>query len=92
MSWHLGELREAGGAIKESGLLLKDILSGKRPKAYYKLSYAMVYPFVVGLFGAMLMKLRTGKNAQNMKDLYYPQTGGLDEDGNPHIESRCLPT
>jgi hypothetical protein len=84
LTWHLGEFREAGGGVKESALLLKEILSGKRPKAYYKLSYTMVYPVVIGMFGAMLMKLMTGKNAQTIKDLYYPQTGGVDENGNPH--------
>lgn len=59
------------------------IVKGRKPEFTHRMAYALALPLLVGILGAMMMKLLTGKNPDEIKDLYFPQVGGKDAEGNP---------
>lgn len=54
-----------------------------KPEFTHRMAYMIALPLVAGLIGAILMYLMTGKKPKELKDYFYPQTGGTDEQGDP---------
>jgi hypothetical protein len=81
LGWNLGSWREGFGAIKDTGEQAYGVAKGRTPGMTYRMQYAVALPLVVGLMGAVTQYLFTGKGPYEMKDLFFPRTGQLDEAG-----------
>jgi hypothetical protein len=53
------------------------------PEFTQRMAYTIMLPFTVGLFGAVLTYLFTGKGPEKLEDYFYVKTGNLDENGDP---------
>jgi hypothetical protein len=84
VGWNLGTIREIGGGVKDYAQATKDILSGKKTEFTPRMGYVSALPIVAGLFGAIYQYLRTGKGPEELKDYYFPKTGGVDANGDPN--------
>lgn len=84
VGWNLGTFRELGGGIKDLAQMPIDMAKGKKTDLSYRAAYLMALPIVAGLFGAIYQYLRTGKGPQELKDYYFPKTGGMDANGDPN--------
>jgi hypothetical protein len=83
VGWNLGTFREIGGGTYDTGKALADIARGKSPEITYRMSYVAALPIVTGIMGGLIQYMYTGKGPQEIKDLYFPQTGLLDANGKP---------
>lgn len=90
LGWNLGTIRELGGAGKDAAQMFNDLRQGKNPEVTYRMAYALALPIITGLYGAFYQYLMTGKGPQELKDYFFPKTGGLDKNGEPNRVS--LPT
>lgn len=88
VGWNLGTIREIGGGGIDAAKMLGNLARGKKSDLSYRTAYLMALPFVAGLFGAIYQYLRTGKGPEDLKDYYFPRTGGVDANGN---ENRVSP-
>jgi hypothetical protein len=82
--WDVGTINELGGGAYDGGKLLLDMVRRKKTKFTYRLSYLIALPILVGIVSAMYQYLATGKSPESRKDLFFPQTGGVDKNGNPN--------
>lgn len=53
------------------------------PELTHRMSYMIMLPLTVGVIGAVLTYLFTGKGPDDLKDYFYIKTGNLDENGDP---------
>jgi hypothetical protein len=83
VGWNLGTIRELAGGAVDYVEAVKDAASGKKPEFSYRMAYFAALPIVTGILGAMIQYLRTGKGPQEMKDYWFPRTGGVDANGEP---------
>jgi hypothetical protein len=83
VGWNLGTLREVAGGAKDYAEAVSQMTRGKKPDFTYRMAYDASLVFVVGLLGAITQYVRTGKGPQELKDYYFPKTGGLDSHGDP---------
>ncbi len=84
VGWNLGTAREVGGGILDYATLpARAIKGGTDPLFTHRMAYAAALPLVVGTMGAMTQYLLTGKRPEELKDYFFPQTGNMDENGNP---------
>lgn len=90
LGWNLGTVREIGGGVKDVFGNVKDVIHGKATQMSYRTAYVMALPIVTGLYGAIYQYLHTGKGPEELKDYFFPKSGGIDKHGE---ESRIsLPT
>ena len=89
VGWNLGTIRELGGAAVDTGQMIRDIAHGRKPELTSRMAYAIAMPIVTALYGSILNYLATGKSPQGTLDLFFPQTGTTDANGNP--ERRNIP-
>lgn len=80
VGWDHGTLRELGGGALDLG----------RGRLTHRSAYFVALPIMVGVTGAVLGYLYTGKGPASLKDYFYPRTGQKNEDGND--ERVQLPT
>jgi hypothetical protein len=80
VGWNLGTARELGGAPID---LAKTLLGKNQPgQAFsHKMAYALALPTTVGLLGALTQYALTGQKPEELKDYFYPKTGGKRPDG-----------
>lgn len=90
VGWNWGTWRELGGGAADWARLTTDLAAGRKPTITPRMEYALALPITVGLIGALWTYLATGKPPQEMKDYFYPKTGGTDASGDP--ERVQLPT
>ncbi|MBF0487804.1 MAG: hypothetical protein HQK98_06555 [Nitrospirae bacterium] len=85
VGWTGGTIREIGGAGIDAVKAVKGIATGKASADLmtHKMAYTISLVGMTGLAGALTQYLMTGKKPESLTDLYYPQTGNLDERGNP---------
>jgi hypothetical protein len=83
VGWNLGTLREIGGGGVDAAALARDVLSGNKPEWTRRMSYSIAMPAISAIVGSVITYLATGHGPQEWRDLYAPQTGGMDENGNP---------
>lgn len=72
LGWNLGTLREVGGGAADLG----------RGRWNHRTAYVLSLPIAVGLLGALLMYLWTGRGPESLQDYFQPRTGRTDGDGN----------
>ena len=84
-SWTLGTFRELGGGATSAARSLgkgdvrgfKNKLDITHPSYDPRLAYSLAFPFGIAMMGAMYQYMRTGEAPSEVKDFYYPMTGGL---------------
>lgn len=81
--YQAGTAREFGGAAIDTGKQVAGLASGKAPELTHKMAYAISDAVLGAVAGGLMMYMLTGKKPQTMKDLFFPQDGGEDKDGNP---------
>lgn len=84
VGWNLGTFREIGGGVLDTAKIIPDMIRGKKTKFTYRMSYIIALPIVTGIMGAVYQYLATGEGPHELKDLYFPRTGGIDKNGNPN--------
>lgn len=90
LGWNLGTFREIGGGLIDAGKAGLKLATANRPEFTHRMAYTMALPIVAGIAGGMLHYAMTGKPPEELKDYFFPKTGGVDENGR---ESRVsLPT
>lgn len=78
LGWTHGTELELGGGVLDAGKMLT-----KRGTLTHRTSFLLALPAYVGMMGAVYQYLHTGKKPETVKDLFYPQNGRLDANGNP---------
>ena len=76
-------MRALGGGTVDSAQTLYDIMMGRTPDISYRMAYAAALPVLVGMQGAVITYLTTGKPPQSFMDYFYPPTGGITDQGDP---------
>jgi hypothetical protein len=83
VGWNLGTFRELGGGVYDLAKQPVNLLRGKNVELTHRAAYTLALPTLLGIMGAITQYLYTGKPPESLKDLYYPQTGKKDENGDP---------
>lgn len=81
VGWNLGTIRELGGAAVDSARAAHELMTGKNPVLSHRMAYAFALPMTVGMQGAMLNYLFTGEAPKELKDYFFPRTGGTTPTG-----------
>jgi hypothetical protein len=81
--YQAGTFREFGGAAVDTAKQTAGLAKGEAPQLTHKMAYAIADATFGALAGGLTMYLLTGKKPQTTKDLFFPQDGGEDKDGNP---------
>lgn len=84
VGWNIGTFRELGGGLIDFGAAIKNIASGKYKDAEFthRMSYVVAAPIIAGMAGGMINYLMTGQLPKELKDYFFPKSGGRDEQGN----------
>lgn len=84
VGWNIGTFRELGGGLIDYGKAIKLITSGhyKDAEFTHRMSYVIAAPIMAGMIGGTLNYLMTGELPIELKDYFFPRTGGKDEEGN----------
>lgn len=83
VGWNLGTFRELLGGAADIANSARLAATGKRAPLTYRAAYLIAMPTLTAAFGAILQYMFTGKGPAELKDYFFPQTGGLDERGRP---------
>lgn len=83
LGWNLGTIREVVGGAGDIATQGLRALQGQKPEMTYRMAYTLALPTVVGTLGAITQYLMTGEPPKDLKDLYFPRTGEMDEHGDP---------
>lgn len=77
VGWDLGSFREyGGGAVVDLPRQLAKGLRGERPELTSRLAFTIATPITIGLFGAMVHYVMTGKAPQKTEDYFFPGPDG----------------
>jgi hypothetical protein len=74
LGWNLGTVREIGGGLLDVRKLAKGDLT-------HRTAYTVALPVVVGMMGAIMTYLYTGKGPEELRDYFYIKTGRKRPDG-----------
>jgi hypothetical protein len=80
--WQSGKFGEGGGAVADAAAAANEGAHGRRPQFTHKMAYVVALPIMVGIIGATLNYLLTGKQPHG-RDYFQPRTGETDRNGNP---------
>lgn len=89
VGWNMGTLREIGGGAAEAAHFALAKAGGQEAEWSRRMSYLIALPVMTGLYGAMYQYLATGQGPQGddvedrIKDLLFPRTGLVRNDGAP---------
>jgi hypothetical protein len=93
LGWNLGTIRELGGGYLDlvtAGMLGDPVPTPpgepkppRRPELTHRAAYVIALHFVLGLMGALLMYLLTGKRPETLEDYFFPRTGRTLPSGKP---------
>lgn len=86
VGWNYGTVAEIGGAGTDAMKLLGKVASGDKVVADdigHKIPYVIGMTCLTMLIGAMFTRLLTGKGPQDIKDYFFPRTGGTTKQGTP---------
>jgi len=87
--WSLGSWREYGGAIKDIATTKRRLSEGDKILSY-RMAYTIGALTVYAVLGAVIMRLLTGEDPEELKDYFFPRTGNKNPDGSD--ERLSLPT
>ncbi len=88
VGWSYGTVRAFGGAAIDTGKGLGNLLSGDVKGATANLlsdrvAFTLGLTTFMAMVGAYYQYLHTGKPPESTKDLFWPQDGGVDANGDP---------
>ncbi|MCG6537805.1 MAG: hypothetical protein L7F78_24580, partial [Syntrophales bacterium LBB04] len=86
VGWTGGTIREIGGGLIDAGKAGISWLRGQPltpDMMTHRMAYTASLVVMTGIMGAVTQFLLSHKGPESLTDLYYPQTGNLDELGNP---------
>jgi hypothetical protein len=81
VGWNLGTLRELGGGAMDALKWGNALRQGKGAEFTNRMAYTMALPLLAGTLGAAVNYMATGKWPEELKDYFYPKTGGINPDG-----------
>ena len=84
VGWNVGDIREIPGGIIGLGKVPFQALTAEgraNIRMTPKMAYVISLPYVVGMWGAIIHYLYTGKGPDTLLDYYYPKTGKTNPDG-----------
>lgn len=81
--WQLGKYREGVGALADTAAYAKEVARGRVGEFTHRMAYAMALPMMTAIVGGLLHHWMTGQRPQQARDLFQPQTGEKDANGNP---------
>ena len=81
VGWNIGTFRELGGGAVDFAKAGKGLLTGKGAETTYRMAYCMALPMVAGTLGAAIHYMATGQWPEELKDYFYPKSGGVNPDG-----------
>jgi len=90
LGWNLGTLREIGGGGWDSMKAAGNVARLHKPAFTYRMAYLAALPMMVGMLGATIQYLMTGKGPEELKDYFFPKTGEKDDTG--HDKRITLPS
>jgi hypothetical protein len=90
VGWNVGTIREIIGGGQDMAKAVRNLSKGQKAELTTRMAYVVALPVLTGIMGAVGQYLMTGEGPDDVKDLYYPRTGGLDENGRP--DRVVLPT
>jgi hypothetical protein len=77
VGWDLGSVREYGGAVAaDLPRQLAKGLRGERPELTSRMAFTLATPITIGIFGAALHYMMTGKAPQKSEDYFFPGPDG----------------
>jgi len=81
LGWNRGTFELFLGGTKELGqaIATREV----KPEAIHNLTFLVALPIVHASAGAILSYLGAGQPPQDVRDLFFPRTGGFDEQGRP---------
>ena len=85
VGWNLGSLREIGGGIGDSAKYIADAARGRDKDFTHRMAYTFAMPIVTALYGAILTKVITGKDPEDLLDYFYPPSG---KESTPGVKDR----
>lgn len=84
VGWNLGTVREIGGGVfADAPQQAIKMIKLQRPELTPKMAYTLNLLFTTAAVGSVYQYLHTGKAPQNLTDMFYPQNGGTNQNGNP---------
>jgi len=83
LGWNLGTKREVGGGLYDFAKAGGKLVTGQSPEMTHRMAYVMALPITVGFLGAVYNYLSTGEKPQELRDYYFPRTGGTSTNGQP---------
>jgi hypothetical protein len=82
VGWNMGTLREFTGAVGDLVRGAHGASTGKGKMEFTpRMAYAITYPLIMGMQGAIAYYLMNGKAPETTKDYYFPRTGNKNPDG-----------
>ncbi len=86
LGWNLGTIREIGGGVSDVLGQTKKVVTGQlkgEPLITHRMGYIVALPVVVMFYGGIYQYLRTGDWPEELKDYFFPRTGGTNANGTP---------
>ncbi len=83
VGWNLGTIREIGGGVADVTKTAEEIIKGDYKNITDRTAYVIAMPLVIGMYGALYGYAKTGQAPQELRDYFFPKTGGTDNKGNP---------
>jgi len=84
VGWNLGTAREIGGGVfADAPAQALKLIKLQRPELTPKMAYTLNLLFTTAAVGSVYQYLHTGKAPQNLLDMFYPQNGGTNQNGQP---------
>jgi hypothetical protein len=88
VGWNVGTWRELGGGVKDIPSSLRGLSQGEGISD--RLAYVAALTFGSGLIGGLTHYALNGQGPDELKDYFFPKTGGKSKDGTP--ERLSFPT
>jgi hypothetical protein len=82
VGWNQGTVRELGGGLGDIAREGTKFAAGESAELTHRAAYVIALPITVGMMGAVITYLATGKGPQELKDYFFPKTGSMDANGN----------
>lgn len=75
--WQIGDIREAGGAVRDIAKTGASLAKGDKPAIPKQLNQVVAMAVTYAAVGALYQYLRTGETPKSLVDCYFPRTGRM---------------
>jgi len=81
VGWNLGTIRELGGGATDWVKAVDAYARGDKAAFTHRMAYTIALPFTAGSLGSLYMYMKTGQSPSELKDYFFPKTGGTTKLG-----------